>query len=401
VHRAAIRPRPVVLAALLLLAACGDDPTGIQPRDLPRATVAAGTDHSCALDSSGEAWCWGSNRLGQLGAPDVELLSWLPVPVAGGREYVSIAAATPNSVFGPFVTCALTAGGDAYCWGRNTDDLIVESDETCSGIQGDTHYSFPCVRIPTRVAPQLRFAQITVGNGFICGVTGAGDAWCWGEGERGQLGNGTMSSSVEPTRVTGGHRFAMVSAADDFACGLDTAGAVWCWGDNTAGKLGSDVIGTSSAEPVRVTWVGTFRWVDVGTMNGCAVQTDGRAVCWGAFGGLGYVPTPDEPPNGPVFVQGGHEYHMLSTGLGATCGTTRTGGTLCWGNLSSAVSPSIPSLITASIPFGEVSVGYRHGCGRAGDDVWCWGDNLFPTPGKLGVGEQVTSSAVPLAVSLP
>src|SRR4051812_14415102 len=41
------------------------DAAGRQPPPLP--TVSVGTEHGCGLSAGGRAYCWGSNRLGQLG----------------------------------------------------------------------------------------------------------------------------------------------------------------------------------------------------------------------------------------------------------------------------------------------------------------------------------------------
>ena len=396
------RPRtPLLVLALLLFSACDDGPTGIEPGDVPRRTVASGTDHSCALASDGAAYCWGSNRVGQLGAPDVEIWSWTPVAVAGGRSFASIDVATTNNIYGPYVSCALTGSGEAYCWGTNENELIAGGDETCGGIEGDTHYNFPCVRSPTRVAPGIRFAQISVGAGFICGVTGEGEAWCWGKGEQGQLGNGQSVTSAAPVRVSGGHRFAMVSAGDRHACALAADGGVWCWGENVVGQLG-DGTTTRSASPVSVDWPGKFILVDAGDVHTCAIDGDRRAVCWGSSAGgrLGAMPTPMEPLYGPIAVRGGFEFRWLGAGLGSACGITAAGATMCWGAQPNGES-SIDPILVGGTSFDQVSLGYLHGCGRAPGGVYCWGDNLYVRPGQLGVGEQVEFSSTPLLVSLP
>jgi alpha-tubulin suppressor-like RCC1 family protein len=74
-------------------------------------TVAAGSNHSCALTTSGAVKCWGDNTRGQLGdgtttnhttAEEVHGLSAVQA-IAGGLEH----------------TCALTTAGGAACWGAN------------------------------------------------------------------------------------------------------------------------------------------------------------------------------------------------------------------------------------------------------------------------------------------
>jgi alpha-tubulin suppressor-like RCC1 family protein len=69
-----------------------------------------GVSHSCALTSSGAAYCWGFNG-GALGDGS-ETEKSTPVAVAGGLTFASISA-------GDAITCAVTPAGVAYCWGNN------------------------------------------------------------------------------------------------------------------------------------------------------------------------------------------------------------------------------------------------------------------------------------------
>ena len=77
----------------------------------PLGMVAGSADHSCGLTMRGEALCWGSNALGALGNGSASGTGAIPVSVAGGRRYATIAA-------GQFRTCAVERGGALYCWGE-------------------------------------------------------------------------------------------------------------------------------------------------------------------------------------------------------------------------------------------------------------------------------------------
>jgi alpha-tubulin suppressor-like RCC1 family protein len=97
-------------------------------RDSIRFTrLATGGLHACGLASSGEIRCWGDNRAGQLGAGGTLDSSAAPQLVAGGLSYTAVAA-------GSHSTCAIATDGEAYCWGANdAGQLGAPSSDTCGG----------------------------------------------------------------------------------------------------------------------------------------------------------------------------------------------------------------------------------------------------------------------------
>ncbi|KAH9249388.1 hypothetical protein BASA81_012919 [Batrachochytrium salamandrivorans] len=93
-------PRPV-------LAAAGSSLERVQQ-------AAAGYLHSCLLTESGQVACMGFGAYGQLGSGNLDSSSF-PVPIASsllGDQFVSVAC-------GDYHTCAVTAQGQAACWGRD------------------------------------------------------------------------------------------------------------------------------------------------------------------------------------------------------------------------------------------------------------------------------------------
>src|SRR5688572_13499377 len=57
-------------------------------------TVSIGTEHGCGLSADGRAYCWGSNRLGQLGDDGAaeRRAAAKPVLVATAERFVGISA---------------------------------------------------------------------------------------------------------------------------------------------------------------------------------------------------------------------------------------------------------------------------------------------------------------------
>ena len=129
--------------------------------------VVAGSSHTCALTSTGSAYCWGANGEGQLG-DGTRLVRFTPVAVDQPAAFVSLTAGTAH-------TCGLTAGGVAYCWGSNVDGQLGD---------GTTATRL----VPNEVAGGSRFASLTAGPDHTCGLTDEQRALCWGNDDIGQVG---------------------------------------------------------------------------------------------------------------------------------------------------------------------------------------------------------------------
>jgi alpha-tubulin suppressor-like RCC1 family protein len=238
--------------------------------ELKFASIDAGPEHTCALTSTGSAWCWGMNDRGQLG-DSTTINRSIPVPVTGGRTFRAITAA--GTFWGH--TCALTENDEAYCWGYN-------------GIGQLGRGTFDNVPHPTPgpVSGGLTFASLATGLGDqVCGITGAGAAYCWGHNGRGALGDGSTIRSLLPVAVTGGLVFSRLVTGGwgegGHTCGLTISGAAWCWGDNEAGAVGDGSMIDRRA-PTAVAGGLSFTSIDAGLRHTCARTTAGTVYCWGS-----------------------------------------------------------------------------------------------------------------------
>jgi len=181
--------------------------------ELSFVRITSGDYHTCALTPQGHAYCWGDNALGELGNNSSVDHSTVPVPVAGGLTFTAVQAGGSH-------TCALTSNGTAYCWGRDW------SGELGTGATIDS------VATPTIVSGGLIFRQISAGEFHTCGITSTSAAYCWGDDEAAQLGNGLFGASTDtPVQVSGGHDFVSVAAGLLHTCALTAAGVAYCWGD--------------------------------------------------------------------------------------------------------------------------------------------------------------------------
>jgi alpha-tubulin suppressor-like RCC1 family protein len=219
------------------------------------ASMALGDRHSCGVKANGEVWCWGRNGARQLGAPSANACpvqdgssppladcARAPVQLAGG---ISFSKATAGTEF----TCALTGAGAAYCWGRNNVGQVGSATtETCvvqqvSGSNGTPEIRVPCAPIPARVAGAPAFTALTAGDAFACGLTAAGQVYCWGQAAG-------IVNSPTAVAVGGASRFTAISAGSQL-CGRATDARVYCWGPNDQGQLG-DGTTTPRTSPTRV-----------------------------------------------------------------------------------------------------------------------------------------------------
>ena len=229
----------------------------------PYLQVSPGRLVACALTPSNNAVCWGINQLGEVG-DGTQIARASPVPVATALAFQTIEAAWIHS-------CALTFAGEAHCWGSWQGQLSFRQDVT-----------------PVAVPGGHTFTRFYTGGTHTCGVTPSSETWCWGDNAAGQLGSGVAGGwTGDPVRVAGGHSFAMIAigtttnnSGRSFSCGIDFGGKAWCWGQNDKGQLG-DATTTDRLEPTPIISSEVFVAIDAGDRFACAMTIDRRVFCWG------------------------------------------------------------------------------------------------------------------------
>ena len=256
----------------------------------------------------------------------------------------------------------------------------------------------------------LHFVHVSAGYQHACGLTNRGNAYCWGEGFVGQLGDGLQAQSLTPSKVSGGHQFSQVVAGYQHSCGLRTDGAAYCWGLNNWGEVGDGTAGTPRIVPVLV--LGGHQWASlmIGLIHTCGVDVNGAAFCWGnnQAGNLGDG-GPSTDKNVPTAVTGGHVFTQLTGGHTHTCGIRTDGAAYCWGRQSNGrlgnglVVPadlSTPQAVVGGHTFLSISGGREHTCAvrapATDRRAMCWGLN---SEGRLGVGDQLEKGSPTFVVA--
>lgn len=265
--------------------------------------------HTCALTSSGAAWCWGSNARGQLGNGDT-LTTAAPVIVAGGHSFSQLTGGFSH-------VCGLAAGGAAYCWGSNTQGELGNGNTTQRVL-------------PTLVSGGHQFVALSARGAHSCGIDTAGETWCWGKNADGELGDASRTNRTVPVLVQGGLAFTSMTTGAGHTCALTAAGAAWCWGDNLVGEIGDGSL-VDRLTPTPVGGGIVFQQIKARGTHTCGITAGGTAWCWGENNGgqLGDASTINR--TAPVLVSGGFSFTDISSGANFSCGVTSSTVLYCWG----------------------------------------------------------------------
>lgn len=223
-------------------------------------SIAAGDDFTCAIDEDGRVFCWGDAAAGRLGGSIVPALDGpTPVTLPGEAKRLIIANGTacallPNGAF---------TAGEAWCWGE--------------GYGSPTKLKLDGV------------VDLAIGARHTCAITAAGLS-CWGANHNGESGDiaaahrcGTAAGPCEVAAtkiVVGASEPVRVVVGERHSCALNAAGQVYCWGSNEVGQLGRE-----NAFLVGDVGLVMDGIVDLASSFArvCATTVSDRAWCWGEF----------------------------------------------------------------------------------------------------------------------
>ena len=96
---------------------------------------------------------------------------------------------------GAYHMCAIKSDNTLWCWGNNIYGQIGDNTNTTWTTPAEV------------TALENPVISVAAGRMFTCAVTQAAgeesEAYCWGKGDRGQLGDGLMTDSTTPQKVLG------------------------------------------------------------------------------------------------------------------------------------------------------------------------------------------------------
>lgn len=244
----------------------------LPPESTPVAIVSGqGSSLSCcALLTTGEVWCFGSNRFGELGnkrwlGTDFYLLDPVRVELPPGAVAVSVSMA---SMYG----CAVLNTGKLMCWGTSFWETL-----------NDLTLRLVPFEVPLPPGTQALYA--TSGSAHTCVIlNGTGGLWCFGSNYWGSLGVGDqVSYRVTPVKAWLPENDAVVlaTAGQSHTCASLLSGKTFCFGSNLYSALGAGVSDQFSTIPLQVSLAARPVSLFASGSVTCALLITGDIECWG------------------------------------------------------------------------------------------------------------------------
>ncbi len=244
--------------------------------------IAAGADHSLALDSDGALYAWGSNAYGQLGNGTTTNSSVpVAVKIAGtplaGKTIVQIAAGANHNM-------VLTSDGAVYTWGWNYHGQLGNNTKT------NSNTIVAVQTISTPIAGK-KIVKIAAGQGHSLALTDDGMVYAWGRNDTGQLGNNATTDAMLPVAVTvtgtpmSNKTIVEIASGARHSLAIDSSGKVYAWGHNGSGQLGNNStvnaltpVAVQAPADKNIIQVSGSGWLGA---SSSALASDGTVYSWG------------------------------------------------------------------------------------------------------------------------
>lgn len=369
------------------------------------AKLVAGDAHTCGIDDTKRVWCWGYGGEGRLATGSDRSAAY---PVRTELENID------ELVVGSDHTCGRTATGEVYCAGYNghaqlgngyatthgtpftipnftgAKELALGYEFSCAlktdktvacwgeGERGEIAYGFLSSPVPVAADGLANIAKLRAGGGHACAIDEAGKVYCWGNNGWGQVGDDTYSNTAAPKLIALPGAATDIATGNEFTCAI-VGGNVWCWGLGQQGQLGQPTFSPdyNEAAPVQVMMITGATSIVAGEQHACALVAGNEVKCWGAnyYGGLGTMgpststPVTAEVSNVTAIFGRGQTMYAIANGAlwgwGSNCD-----GRLTKGNCG---SNPIPVQLDTLAGITKVRPGFEAVCGLRNGNVICWG----------------------------
>lgn len=250
-------------------------------------------------------------------------------------------------------------------------------------------------------------AVVTAGAAHGCAIDRDGRVWCWGDNERGQLGDGTTTATPTPRRIDALTDVVALATGAVHSCAVLGDGSAWCWGGNDDGQLGDGSF-TDRASPTRVAGLAEVVALAVGERHTCALRGDGSVACWGRnrSGELGDGSGVDGRAIAGAIPGLDGVVALSASGHGShSCARRGDGSVWCWGQNahgqidSARGTHALPVEVPALADATALAIGGDHTCALRAGEVLCQGRNKHGQLGGSSDDDPVVAVELPLAAT--
>lgn len=215
---------------------------GISPEPTFKA-LSVGSKHSCAVTTQDAAFCWGQNHRGQVGSGKKNPVEATPTALDLSR--LPPGTSVRQLAAGTFHTCMILSDNTLACWGGNDGGCLASNDTL-------DRFSPTPVVLPEYLQ-SVDWKEIDGGFHTTCALSRGGDIYCWGSlyCPQGTVHADSVACGPEPISgpsIDGMPPYQQLAVGCSHACALDGAGNLYCWGSNTEGELG---IGAPTPPPAQ------------------------------------------------------------------------------------------------------------------------------------------------------
>ncbi|GLB48744.1 T9SS type A sorting domain-containing protein [Neptunitalea lumnitzerae] len=329
--------------------------------------------HVVTVKTDGTLWGWGYGGWGQLANAAMNNPS-SPVQIGTMNNWVS-------AYNGLITTFGVKQDGSLWGVGGNSYG--------CLGVGSSAQDYYTSFQ---QVTSYTDWVDVRGAYFFTVGLRANGTIWAWGQGDQGQMGNGTTPmAQPTPTQVGTDTDWASIAVdASRTAIAIKNNGTVWGWGANTGYMLYAGSSVTSYTLPTQLNTDTDWAKVCLGGHHVLAQKTDGTLWVWGgAYDAMGVgqnyvdVATPAQI--------GTDTWRSFTADPNASFGVKSDGTLWAWGfntegelGDGTTINQPLPVQIGTDADWVSVITKLYAPTIAVKEDgsVWAWGDNTYGTYGN-------------------
>jgi len=280
-------------------------PIAFHDEFIPKS-ITCGSHHCCTVSTVNSAICWGYGYYGRLGQGSHHNIGDCPHEM--GNNLTEIDLGTDFSVdhisCGGRHSCALSTSNELKCFGSNKyGQLGIGSTEDIGDEINEMGDNLMTVDLGSDFIP----IRVECGGYFTCVISSKFELKCFGRNEFGELGIGDinhrgdsideMGDNLNSIDLGTGFMVSSVRCGEYHICALSTTQSIKCFGSGKFGRLGLGDVENRGDDPSEMgDYLETVdlgidfvaQSVGTGGYYSFAVSTEGALKAWGYGERLGY-----------------------------------------------------------------------------------------------------------------